>query len=73
MGVLDGWTKMDLAVSLTFGGRKIIGFGFEYHFILRYNSGVFAAAVDDAVKVLIGVPSHMSLKQCDTVDKKWAL
>jgi predicted choloylglycine hydrolase len=59
MGVLDGMNEDGLAVSLTFGGRKIIGFGFGVPFILRYILE-FCSTVNDAVKVLISVPSHMS-------------
>lgn len=59
MGVLDGMNEDGLAVSLTYGGRKTVGFGFGVPFILRYILE-FCSTVDDAVKVLIGVPSHMS-------------
>jgi predicted choloylglycine hydrolase len=59
IGVLDGMNEDGLAVSLTFGGRKIIGFGFGVPFILRYILE-FCSTVNDAVKVLVNVPSHMS-------------
>ncbi len=59
MGVLDGMNEDGLAVSLTYGGRKIVGFGFGVPFILRYILE-FCSTVSDAVQVLISVPSHMS-------------
>lgn len=59
MGVLDGMNEDGLVVSLTFGGRKIVGFGFGVPFILRYILE-FCSTVHDAVNVLLHVPSHMS-------------
>jgi predicted choloylglycine hydrolase len=59
MGVLDGMNEDGLVVSLTFGGRKIVGFGFGVPFILRYILE-FCSNVDEAVQVLVRVPSHMS-------------
>lgn len=59
MGVLDGMNEDGLAVSLTFGGREIVGFGFGIPFILRYVLE-FCSNVEEAVTVLTRVPSHMS-------------
>ena len=59
MGVLDGMNEDGLALSLTFGGRKIVGYGFGVPFILRYILE-FCSTVEEAVAVLVRVPSHMS-------------
>jgi len=59
MGVLDGMNDDGLALSLTFGGRKTLGFGFGIPFILRYILE-FCSTVDEAVEVLLRVPSHMA-------------
>jgi predicted choloylglycine hydrolase len=59
IGVLDGMNEDGLAVSLTFGGRRIVGFGFGIPFVLRYILE-FCSTVEEAVQVLHGVPSHMS-------------
>lgn len=59
MGVLDGMNEDGLALSLTFGGREIVGFGFGIPFILRYVLE-FCSHVEEAVEVLIRIPSHMS-------------
>jgi len=58
-GVLDGMNEDGLSVSLTFGGRNIVGRGFGIPFILRYVLE-FCATVEEAVKVLVSVPCHMS-------------
>ncbi|WP_420316926.1 C45 family autoproteolytic acyltransferase/hydolase [Ekhidna sp.] len=59
MGVLDGMNEDGLAVSLTFGGREAIGFGFGIPFILRYVLE-FCSNVEEAIDTLLRVPSHMS-------------
>jgi len=59
VGVLDGMNNDGLALSLTFGGRKTLGFGFGIPFILRYILE-FCSTVDEAVEVLLRVPSHMA-------------
>jgi predicted choloylglycine hydrolase len=58
-GVLDGMNEDGLAISLTFGGRKVVGKGFGIPFILRYVLE-FCSDVKDAVVVLTSIPSHMS-------------
>ena len=58
-GVLDGMNEDGLAVSLSFGGRKVVGEGFGVPIVLRYALE-FCATVDEAVKVLARVPSHMA-------------
>jgi predicted choloylglycine hydrolase len=59
IGVLDGMNEDGLAISLTFGGRKVVGFGFGIPFILRYILE-FCSTVEEAVGVLLRIPSHMS-------------
>lgn len=59
IGVLDGMNEDGLTLSLTFGGRMIVGFGFGIPFILRYILE-FCSNVKEAVDVLVRVPSHMS-------------
>ena len=58
-GVADGMNDAGLAVSLAFGGRKIVGKGFSITLILRY---ILETCADcrDAVEVLRGIPSHMA-------------
>jgi predicted choloylglycine hydrolase len=48
-----------LCLSLTFGGRKEVGYGFGIPFILRYVLE-FCKNTTEAVKVLKGIPSHQS-------------
>ncbi len=57
-GVLDGINSEGLAVSLTFGGRRVVGDGFGVPLILRYILE-FCATVREAIEVLSRVPSHM--------------
>ncbi|MEQ9298451.1 MAG: C45 family peptidase [Cyclobacteriaceae bacterium] len=59
LGVLDGMNEDGLAISLTFGGRSVVGYGFGIPFILRYILE-FCSTVEEAVDVLLRVPSHMS-------------
>lgn len=59
IGALDGMNEHGLAVSLTYGGRKIVGYGFGIPFILRYILE-FSRSVAEGVAVLERVPSHMS-------------
>lgn len=58
-GALDGINDSGLAVSLAFGGRKVVGDGFGMPLILRYVLE-FCDTVDQAMKVLKRVPTHMS-------------
>lgn len=57
-GVLDGINEAGLAVSLTFGGRNVVGDGFGVPLILRY---VLEVCEDTAAAaaVLQRVPAHM--------------
>ena len=58
-GVVDGMNEEGLVVSLTFGGRKVVGNGFGIPFILRYVLE-FCATVAEAVAALRRIPSHMA-------------
>lgn len=59
IGVIDGMNENGLAISLTFGGRKVVGEGFGIPFILRYVLE-FCDTVEEAVKALMRIPSHMA-------------
>lgn len=59
MGVLDGLNEDGLAVSLTFGGRRIVGEGFGVPLLLRYILE-FCTTTREAVEVLKRVPTHMA-------------
>ncbi|MFN2261496.1 MAG: C45 family autoproteolytic acyltransferase/hydrolase [Psychroflexus sp.] len=59
IGAIDGMNEDGLAVSLTFGGRKVVGLGFGIPFILRYVLE-FCSNVDEALDALTRIPSHMS-------------
>lgn len=58
-GVLDGINEAGLAVSLSFGGRQVIGEGFGVPLILRYILE-FCDTSEEAVKALERIPTHMS-------------
>ncbi len=58
-GALDGVNEAGLAVSLTFGGRRVVGDGFGMPLVIRYLLE-FCDTAKDAVAVLGRVPSHMA-------------
>jgi predicted choloylglycine hydrolase len=58
-GLLDGINDAGLAVSLTFGGRRVVGDGFGVPIILRYVLET-CATVREATGVLKRVPCHMA-------------
>ena len=58
-GVVDGFNDAGLAVSLTFGGRRVVGDGFGVTIVLRYVLE-FCDSVSEAVAVLKRVPVHMT-------------
>jgi predicted choloylglycine hydrolase len=58
-GLLDGMNEHGLTVSLAFGGKEAVAPGFGIAVILRYVLE-FCSTVDEAVKVLQRVPSHMA-------------
>ena len=67
LGVTDGMNDAGLAVSLTFGGRRILGDGFGVPVILRYILE-FCSTTRDAIEVLKSVPCHMAYN-VTTVDR----
>ncbi len=70
IGAVDGMNEDGLAVSLTFGGRKVVGEGFGIPFILRYVLE-FSSNVEEAVGALTRIPSHMSYN-VTVIDKSGA-
>ncbi|MGL4768094.1 MAG: C45 family autoproteolytic acyltransferase/hydrolase [Formosimonas sp.] len=58
-GLLDGMNESGVAVSLSFGGRTVVGEGFGVPLILRYVLE-FATTGREAVAMLERIPSHMS-------------
>ena len=58
-GLVDGVNDAGLAISLTFGGRRVVGQGFGVPLILRYVLQT-CETVDEATAVLARVPTHMS-------------
>ncbi|AVR46805.1 acyl-CoA--6-aminopenicillanic acid acyltransferase [Christiangramia fulva] len=59
IGALDGINEDGLAISLSFGGRKKVGYGFGIPFILRYILE-FCSTTKEAVVALKRIPSHMA-------------
>jgi len=59
VGLLDGINDSGLAVSLTFGGERIVGEGFGIPLVLRYVLETCATA-DEAGRTLARVPTHMA-------------
>ena len=58
-GLLDGVNDAGLAVSLTFGGRRVVGEGFGVPLLLRYLLE-FCETLEQASAVLARVPIHMA-------------
>ncbi|GAW35659.1 acyl-coenzyme A:6-aminopenicillanic acid acyl-transferase [Roseovarius sp. A-2] len=58
-GLVDGMNDAGLAISLTFGGRRVVGEGFGVPLILRYVLQTCETA-KEAGAVLARVPTHMS-------------
>lgn len=58
-GVVDGMNDQGLALSLTFGGRRIVGEGFGVPLILRYILETCVTTAE-ALAVLQRVPCHMA-------------
>ncbi len=58
-GVLDGVNELGLAVSLTFGGRPVVGDGFGVPLVLRYVLE-FCERTKDAIAQLRRIPIHMA-------------
>lgn len=58
-GADDGMNDAGLAVSLTFGGRRVVGSGFGIPIIMRYVLQT-CENVKEAIEQLKRVPSHMA-------------
>ncbi len=58
-GLVDGINDAGLALSLTFGGRRVVGDGFGVPLILRYVLQTCETAAE-AGRVLARIPTHMS-------------
>ncbi len=58
-GLVDGVNDAGLSISLTFGGRRVVGVGFGVPLILRYVLQT-CETVDQATEALQRVPTHMS-------------
>ena len=59
IGLLDGINEDGLAVSLTFGGRRVLGEGFGVPILLRYLLET-CSDVGEASKTLARLPTHMA-------------
>jgi len=58
-GLLDGMNEAGLVLSLTFGGRRVVGEGFGVPLILRYVLE-FCQTTAEASEVLARIPCHMT-------------
>ncbi|RKF15143.1 hypothetical protein D6850_09875 [Roseovarius spongiae] len=58
-GLVDGINDAGLAVSLTFGGRRVVGDGFGVPLILRYVLQT-CETTEEAGRALARIPTHMS-------------
>lgn len=67
-GLVDGVNDAGLAISLTFGGRRVVGRGFGVPLILRYVLQTCETA-EEAGAVLARVPTHMSYN-VTVIDRK---
>ena len=59
VGLVDGVNESGLAVSLTFGGRSVVGIGFGVPIVLRYVLETCATA-EQAATTLARIPVHMA-------------
>jgi len=67
-GLVDGMNDAGLALSLTFGGRTIVGDGFGVPLIIRYALE-FCRDVKDVAEALKRIPCHMAYN-VTAVDRK---
>lgn len=67
-GLVDGMNDAGLAVSLTFGGRRVVGDGFGVPLILRYVLQT-CSTTKEAGEALVRIPTHMSYN-VTVVDRK---
>lgn len=58
-GLVDGMNDAGLAISLTFGGRRVVGNGFGVPLIMRYVLQTCNTA-EEAGETLARLPTHMS-------------
>ncbi|MFV0299888.1 MAG: C45 family autoproteolytic acyltransferase/hydrolase [Paracoccus sp. (in: a-proteobacteria)] len=58
-GLVDGVNDAGLAISLTFGGRRVVGDGFGVPLILRHVLQTCETAAE-AAEALARIPTHMS-------------
>jgi len=58
-GLVDGMNDAGLAISLTFGGRRVVGTGFGVPLILRYVLQT-CTTTEEAGEALARLPTHMS-------------
>jgi predicted choloylglycine hydrolase len=58
-GLVDGMNDAGLSLSLTFGGRRVVGEGFGVPLILRYVLQT-CSDTEEAGEVLSRIPTHMS-------------
>ncbi len=59
VGLVDGINEDGLALSLTFGGRRVVGVGFGVPIVLRYVLET-CSTVAEAAAVLARIPTHMA-------------
>ncbi|MGE4072336.1 MAG: C45 family autoproteolytic acyltransferase/hydrolase [Lysobacterales bacterium] len=59
MGLVDGINESGLAVSLTFGGRRVVGEGFGVPIVLRYVLET-CRSTREAAAALARIPTHMA-------------
>lgn len=59
IGLVDGINDAGLALSLTFGGRRLVGEGFAIPIILRYVLETCGSTAE-AVAALARIPTHMA-------------
>jgi predicted choloylglycine hydrolase len=59
IGLLDGINDAGLAMSLTFGGRRVVGEGFGVPIILRYVLET-CGTTEEAALALARIPTHMA-------------
>lgn len=67
-GLVDGVNEAGLALSLTFGGRRVVGGGFGVPLILRYVLQTCSTA-EQAGRALARIPCHMSYN-VTAIDRK---
>ena len=59
VGLVDGINEDGLALSLTFGGRRVVGVGFGVPIVLRYVLETCSTVAEAAV-ALARIPTHMA-------------